>query len=140
MMTKDLTPLLIEALQQLKSWSNRELMNVLSEISQLIPEARINWDREAGEDWLSISVGKKWIGIIRVDFPIAFFNDDYSKLVRKVLKSHNVKMIAVNDFSEPSFKLDLSQVKEILPGGWHADPDAVDPNSLSIADFWYATI
>ncbi|MGK7873403.1 MAG: hypothetical protein AB4426_08835 [Xenococcaceae cyanobacterium] len=140
MKTTDLTPFFIEARSHLKNWSKPQLLDILSSIPQLIPQVRIDWDRGAGEDWVSLSVGKQWIGIIRVDTPIAFFLDEYSDNISHLLASHNVKLIAVKSLSEEGFKLDLYQVHQIIPGGWHADPDAVDLDSLSIADLWYATI
>lgn len=136
----DLTPFFIKAHSQSSNWSIDELKKILSSIPKLIPDATIDWDTGAGEDWVTIRQSKKDFGIIRVDIPIAFFLNECSDAVSQLLARHNVKLIPIESFSERQFKLDRHQVQEIIPGGWHADSDAVNMDSLSIADLWYATI
>lgn len=137
MIVKDLTPFFIEARKQASSWSLKAT-NLLLSISQVIPEAKIDWDLGAGENWASIIVGEDSIGIIHSDVPIAFFLDKYYASVADLMANNHVKLIAVADFEEECFKLDSNQAKKILPGIRMSS--AIKLDILSIADLWWATI
>ncbi len=137
MIIKDLTHFFIEARKQAHTWSLKAT-NLLSSISQIIPQAKIDWDLGAGEDWASIIVDEDSIGIIRSDVPIAFFLDKYYDLVANLMANSQVKLISVADFKEECFKLDSNHAEKILPGIRMSS--AIKLDMLSIADLWWATI
>lgn len=112
--------------------------NLLSSITQVIPEAKIDWDLGSGENWASIIVGEDSIGIIHSDVPIAFFLDKYYADVANLMAKFQVKLISVTDFEEECFNLDSNQVEKILPGIRMSS--AIKLDILSIADLWWATI
>lgn len=71
---------------------------------------------------------------------IAFIRKD--ELTEETIQQLNLYyLFNVSDYSTEEWKIDLEELKRKIPEiSWNASPYAVDINSFSLDDFYFATI
>ena len=101
---------------------------------------RVEWDSDAGEEWLRILKTSMVLGLVWVPGPLVVATSGHHEIVDEVerLTGTPVEQIAVPHLDSPVLCLQRDRLEEIWPGReWPAG--AVDASCLSAHDLWYAT-
>jgi hypothetical protein len=101
---------------------------------------RIEWDRDAGEDWLRVLKTSMVLALVWVPGPLVIATSGHHEIVDEVerLTKTNVEQIAVPHLDSPVLTVRADRLGELWPGREWPD-GAVDPACLSAHDLWYAT-
>jgi len=101
---------------------------------------RVDWDRDAGEEWLRILRTSMVLGLVWCPGPLVVATSGHHEIVDEVqrLTGTTVEQVAVPHLDSPVLSLRPDRLEEIWPDrAWPVG--AVDPSCLSAHDLWYAT-
>jgi hypothetical protein len=101
---------------------------------------RVDWDPDAGEEWLRILKTSMVLGLVWVPGPLVVATSGHHEIVDEVerLTGTRVEQIAVPHLDSPVLCLQADRLAEIWPDReWPRD--AIDPGCLSAHDLWYAS-
>jgi hypothetical protein len=139
MIMKELMNNLIETKSKYSNWSIEKLNNILENIKNE-KDISVDYDFGTGEEWASIIKDNDRIGMIGVKLPVAFLKNEFTFL-KKYIDKNDLIIIAIDDFDADKWSIDLNKFRDEFEFiNWHASAEAVNPNCLSINDFWFATI
>ena len=100
---------------------------------------RVDWDADAGEEWLRILKTSMVLGLVWVPGPLVIATSGHHEIVDEVerLTGTTVEQIAVPHLDSPILCLQPDRLAEIWPDReW--PHGAIDPACLSAHDLWYA--
>lgn len=124
-----------------KVFVNNEFEELLKRIQSADSSLKLDWDDGAGEEWARFSNQKEGIVcMINAKIGIAF--------IRRSYKFNNIKdvinmleIVFTDDYCSDSWSIDLTNLKQTIPElYWHASDGAVNTNSFSLDDLYFATI
>lgn len=124
-----------------KIFTNNEFEELLIKIQTADNNLKLDWDDGAGEEWARFSNQEDGIVcMISAKIGIAF--------IRKTYKFSNIKnvidileIVFTDDYCSDSWFIDLANLKQTIPElYWHASEGAVNTNSFSLDDLYFATI
>jgi hypothetical protein len=101
---------------------------------------RIEWDRDAGEDWLRVLKTSMVLALVWVPGPLVIATSGHHEIVDEVerLTGTTVEQVAVPHLDSPVLAVRADRLGDLWPGReWPTG--AVDPACLSAHDLWYAT-
>jgi len=102
---------------------------------------RVEWDQDAGEEWLRILKTSMVLGLVWVPGPLVVATSGHHEIVDEVerLTATTVEQIAVPHLDSPVLCLQPDRLEELWPDReWPRN--AIDPVCLSAHDLWYATV
>lgn len=124
-----------------KVFTNNEFKELLIAIQTADDNLKLDWDDGAGEEWARFSNQEEGIVcMISAKIGVAF--------VRKNYKFSNIKnvidmleIVFTDDYCSDNWFIDLTNLKQMIPElYWHASEGAVNTNSFSLDDLYFATI
>lgn len=124
-----------------KVFTNNEFEEMLIKIQKADNNLKLDWDNGAGEEWARISNQEDGIVcMISAKIGVAF--------IRKNYKFSNIKdvidvleIVFIDDYCSENWFIDLVDLKQMIPElYWHASEGAVNTNSFSLDDLYFATI
>ena len=137
----DLNLILIKAKRKKVFKSVLEIQEIIDNIRLSDKKFSIDWDSGAGEEWVRLCNEKKSVVcMMNTKIGIAFIRKD--ELTEETIQQLNLYyLFNVSDYSTEEWKIDLEELKRKIPEiSWNASPYAVDINSFSLDDFYFATI
>jgi|LSQX01.2.fsa_nt_gb hypothetical protein len=141
MKLKSLTDEIMKAIKKNADWTSNELTTVVEAWKKTDHSLKIDWDTGAGENWVSFFLNYERIGMLGVSVPILFLDSSYAGANDKCQLFKAVHVVHVDDFDAKEWFMDMEQFNKLVPElSWRANIDAVNPNSMSINDFWFETI
>src|SRR3954447_13938980 len=120
-------------------WPMRALVEAVA-TDPALQGMRVEWDEDAGEEWLRILKTSMVLGLVWVPGPLVVATSGHHEIVDEVerLTATTVEQIAVPHLDSPVLCLRADRLEEIWPGReWPRE--AIDPGCLSAHDLWYAT-
>ena len=124
-----------------KVFTNNEFEELLIKIQTADDNLKLDWDDGAGEEWARFSNQEDGIVcMISAKIGVAF--------IRKKYKFSNIKnvidmleIVFTDDYCSDNWFIDLTNLKQMIPElYWHASEGAVNTNSFSLDDLYFATI
>src|SRR3954465_12793078 len=121
------------------SWPMHALVEAVA-TDPALQGMRVEWDEDAGEEWLRILKTSMVLGLVWVPGPLVVATSGHHEIVDEVerLTATTVEQIAVPHLDSPVLCLQPDRLTDIWPGReWPRD--AIDPACLSAHDLWHAT-
>ena len=124
-----------------KVFLDDEFEELVTKIQLADSNLKLDWDDGAGEEWARFSTQKDGIVcMISAKLGVAF--------IRKSYKFSNIKnvidmleIVFTEDYCSENWFIDLIDLKQMIPElYWHASEEAVNVNSFSLDDLYFATI
>ena len=124
-----------------KVFVDNEFDELLKKIQSADSNLKIDWDDGAGEEWARFSNQKDGIVcMMSAKIGLAF--------IRKSYNYYNIKdamdvleIVVTEDYCSENWFVDLNELKQLIPElYWHASEGAVNVNSFSLDDLYFATI
>ncbi len=124
-----------------KVFTNNEFEELLIKIQIADDTLRLDWDDGAGEEWARFSNQEDGIVcMISAKIGLAFIRKNYK--VSNIKNAINLlEIVFTDDYCSNNWFIDLANLKQMIPElYWHASEGAVNPNSFSLDDLYFATI
>lgn len=138
---KNLTCEILKAKEYQELWSNEKLVLFIKLWGHVDNSLRFDSDIESGEQWVRVFKNNTILGILGVSIPMLFLNEHCENSNGDYDFAKDVHVVKDKDFDANSWYIDLDIVELSVPEIiWHASLDAVNPECMSINDFWYATV
>lgn len=135
--TIDLTNFLRGAVSRTSDWSSTSALSLGQRIQQRLPGSELDWDDEAGEEWIRILLGGRAVTIISTVFPVVFYRPDGATAVLAESASPSLALMEAEDWDGARYA--VSDTTAVLPAGKPWSPD-IDPSAFSINDLWWMTV
>lgn len=138
---KELSCILTNAKKMRIFRDDSEIDKIVNALLQSGKTVRLDWDKEAGEDWIRFFRQESGIiCMIHRRIGIAFVRlSNSDTLLKRYLEG--IYIVEVNDFSLDEWCIDLALLHECIPEiHWNASPHAVNTDRMSINDLYYATV
>ena len=137
---KDLIDVLMKARRKMIFKGRCDFVKHLDMI-KFSDDLHADWDDGAGEEWARIS--HKDYGIVymmNVQIGILFVKKNYANRVPKAFHSR-YEVVYVDNYNDDEWSVDVKRLKNEIPElDWHTSEDAVNPNSFSLNDLYFATV
>ena len=136
----DLTAAFLKASSTNHLWSKDDFQALCQSVTCHLYAAVIDYDIEAGENWASIIVNDRTIGMIHADLPLIVILIEFEEYIRILLDQKMQELLVVvgiSDMERKSYALEKSVIKTIFYGRWSRN---IDSNEFSIRELWWATI
>jgi hypothetical protein len=93
---------------------------------------RLDWDEEAGEEWISLLGETGRVGIIAASRPLAVLTEGEDSLVTRATE-HPFGVVLVPSFGDPVLVCDEAELRAAFGTG-------LDVMPFSATDLWFGTI
>lgn len=131
----DLTPILLEADDRRNLWSDQTVFEVLDVLRSGVDGASTDWDGP-DEAWARVLADDGLVALVHHLLPLVFLNQAHEELAASA-EDNGARVVLVDDFNARHYRAERAALERL---GWHAAPDAVDPEGFSAEDLWYATV
>ncbi len=124
-----------------KVFVDNEFEELLKKIQSSDSNLELDWDEGAGEEWARFSNPKDGIVCMAsAKIGIAFVRKSYN--YDNIKDAINVlEIVVTEDYCSENWFVDLTELKHQIPElYWHASEGAVNANSFSLDDLYFATI
>lgn len=131
----------LERARHKKVFVNNEFEELLKKIQSADSNLKLDWDDGAGEEWARFSNQKEGIVcMISTKIGIAFIRRSYEfSNIKNVMDM--IEIVFTDDYCSDNWFVDLTNLRQRLPElCWHASEGAVNTNSFSLDDLYFATI
>lgn len=137
---RDLCKELLEAKEKHIFENICDFVSFVQGIKDRIDSCKIDWDQAVGEEWAFLYREESFQLLLHTKIGIGFLLEkeyvvELHELTRKI------HIVETNSFDDPEWFLDVEQLmtklKEIP---WVASENAVNPNHISLRDFYAVTI
>ena len=121
------------------AWPMQQLVDAVAN-DPALHGLRVEWDQDAGEEWLRILKTSMVLGLVWVPGPLVVATSGHHEIVDEVerLTATTVEQITVPHLDSPVLCLRPDRLDELWPDReWPGG--AIDPACLSAHDLWYAT-
>jgi hypothetical protein len=131
----DITTQLVEAGRLRSDWAPRRSQSLARALTQAIPDARLDWDEDAGEEWVRVLVDQFVVALVRASTPLVIaVRGELSHL--QDIDSGPVVVI-VDDLETPWLTATEESLRLAFPER-EVSP-TLDPAAFSGMDLWFAT-
>lgn len=137
---KELSQLLFRA-KDVKKYVDISGFEIIVRKIEEFKEYRIDWDREAGEEWARfLNTNYEIVLMLNVRIGIVFLRREYVlDNIFNILKE--LFIVEVEDFGTEEWCIDVTKIKKDLPEiTWMASEEAVNTKRMSLQDLYYATV
>lgn len=137
---KELSQLLFKAKEVKKYIDILEFETLIEEIKEL-EEYKIDWDKDAGEEWARfLNTNSEIVLMMNIKIGIVFLRRDcFAKNIVNILKE--LFIVEVENFGSDEWCIDVSKIEKYLPEiSWIASEEAVNTKEMSLQDLYYATV
>lgn len=124
-----------------KIFLNNEFEELLIKIQLADSNLELDWDDGAGEEWARFSNQKDGIVcMMSAKIGVAFIRKNYKfSNIKNVIDM--LEIVFADDYCSDNWFIDLANLKQMIPElYWHASEGAVDTNSFSLDDLYFATV
>lgn len=124
-----------------KVFTNNEFEELLIKIQAADDNLKLDWDDGAGEEWARFSNQEDGIVcMISAKIGVAFIRKNYKfSNIKNVVDT--LEIVFTDDYCSDNWFIDLTNLKQMVPElYWHASEGAVNTNSFSLDDLYFATI
>lgn len=124
-----------------KVFTNNEFEELLIKIQTADDNLKLDWDDGAGEEWARFSNQEDGIVcMISAKIGVAFIRKNYKfSNIKNVIDM--LEIVFTDDYCSDNWFIDLTNLKQMIPElYWHASEGAVNTNSFSLDDLYFATI
>ncbi|MGN0437545.1 MAG: hypothetical protein ACI4F4_03410 [Lachnospiraceae bacterium] len=124
-----------------KIFTDNEFEELLIKIQLADSNLKLDWDNGAGEEWARLSNQKDGIVcMISAKIGVAFIKRNYRfNNIKNVINM--LEIVFTDDYCADNWFIDLTNLKQMIPElCWHASEGAVNSNSFSLDDLYFATI
>ena len=138
---KDLNEVFIEAKAKKLFKDDAEIEKIISNLLQADSMICLDWDKGAGEDWTRFySQRNGVICMFHKKIGIAFVRKEEAN--EKVINELNeLYVVEIENLNLEEWCIDLEVLKERTPEiSWNVSPYAVDVESMSLNDLYFATV
>ena len=132
---------ILKRAKEKKVFLNNEFEELLMKIQLADSNLKLDWDDGAGEEWARFSNQKDGIVcMISAKLGVAFIRESYKfSNIKNVVKM--LEIVFTEDYCSENWFVDLADLKQMIPElYWHASEGAVNTNSFSLDDLYFATI
>lgn len=124
-----------------KVFTNNEFEEMLIKIQTADDNLKLDWDDGAGEEWARFSNQENGIVcMISAKIGVAFIRKNYKfSNIKNVIDM--LEIVFTDDYCSENWFIDLVDLKQMIPElYWHASEGAVNTDSFSLDDLYFATI
>lgn len=124
-----------------KVFVDNEFEKLLIKIQSADSNLKLDWDDGAGEEWARFSSQKDGVVcMISAKIGVAFIRKNYRfSNIKNVMDM--LEIVFTEDYCSENWFIDLANLKQMIPElYWHASEGAVNKNSFSLDDLYFATI
>lgn len=124
-----------------KIFAGNEFEEMLTMIQSSDKSLSLDWDDGAGEEWARFFNNKdNIVCMINAKIGVAFIRNSYEyDNIKNVI--YMLEIVYVDNYSAKNWFVDLEQLSRVIPEiFWHASEGAVNVNSFSLDDFYFATV
>lgn len=124
-----------------KVFADNEFQELLINIQLADSNLKLDWDNGAGEEWARFSNQKDGIVcMVSAKIGVAFIRKNYKfSNIKSVMDM--LEIVFTEDYCSENWFIDLANLKQMIPElYWHASEGAVNKNSFSLDDLYFATI
>ena len=124
-----------------KVFVDNEFEELLKIIHSADSNLKLDWDDGAGEEWARFSNQQDGVVcMISAKIGLAFIRKSYN--FSNIKNAIDVlEIVFTEDYCSENWFVDLVTLKQVIPElYWHASEGAVNTNSFSLDDLYFATI
>ncbi len=124
-----------------KIFTNNEFKELLIKIQTADDNLKLDWDDGAGEEWARFSNQEDGIVcMISAKIGVAFIRKNYKfSNIKNVIDM--LEIVFTDDYCSDNWFIELANLKQMIPElYWYASEGAVNTNSFSLDDLYFATI
>ena len=135
-----------DMLEVLKQAKHKKIFATVEEFKEILIQIqladivlKLDWDDGAGEEWAKLSNLVDGI-MINCKIGIIFVRKNYEyQNIEHIL--NNFEIVFTEDYCSEEWYIDVDRLEKEIPEiYWHASENAVDRNSFSLDDLYFATI
>ncbi len=137
---RNLTDEILISVKYQRNWSKGQLIQLIKRWEKKNTAIWFDCDFESGEQWVRVFKDDYMFGLIGVGVPILFLDTFFERSNINYKSIKDVHVVMEIDFDAKAWILDLEIFEKAFPQVWHASSDSINPERMSINDFWYATV
>lgn len=138
---KNMLEILKSAKQKKIFLNNNEFKELLTRIQIADPDLNLDWDDGAGEEWARFSnLSDGIVCMINAKLGLIFIREKYHfQKIEQIIE--DLEIVFTEDYCSDVWSIDVKKLSEEVPEiYWHASEGAVNANSFSLDDLYFATI
>lgn len=124
-----------------KVFKNNEFKELLIKIQLMDPNLKLDWDDGAGEEWARFFEQESGVVcMISARLAVAFIRKSYEfSKIQNIMDM--MEIVYTEDYSSNNWYINMANFKKEIPElYWHASEEAVNIDSFSLDDLYFATI
>ena len=135
---RDLLYEIIKAKKIKANWNERVLFEIAENFKNDSSDNEVWWDYGSGEEVCGFSINRILVAYVHAKLPICFYSSEFERY--KIIYSNILWFVATGDFYKNEWFVDTKKLREIVPEvQWRTCVEAVNPESLSVDGFRFAT-
>jgi hypothetical protein len=131
----DITGTLVRLRDQVIEWPIETARAIAYEIADVI-EATVDWDSDAGEEWLSVLAQEERVVMVSSERPIVVAVRSLHEIIPS--SAQEAYVVFVPSFGDSVLRCDASVLGALFAGEGRAM--ALNPDAFSANDLWFATV
>lgn len=135
-MIRPMTRVSLTSIQFSHEWSEKDVREVLTRLLTISDAFKIEYE-PPDETWGRLLASDTCLAIVCSRLPLAFVLSGYVDIVNQLAGTPRLRVINVESFDEPWLSADRGEVEAIFGRGLSTN---VDWKSMSVNDFWWATV
>ena len=119
------------------NWNEEKLLIMVNCFQKDDKSNNILWDYLSGEEICTFFISKKVVAYVHSLLPICFCSKEFGKYITPW--SNALWFVTTEDFAKEEWFVDVKKLQEVSPEvHWLACDEAVNPESFSIDEFFFA--
>jgi hypothetical protein len=115
-------------------WAPERAVDAASQLAEAV-HASVDWDRDAGEGWISLLRGGRRVAMLSAVYPIAFVAGEASIDVQSI-EQFGIGIVRVESFDDEVLVCDPA----VLSAAFAVTEANLPRSGFSANDLWFATI
>jgi hypothetical protein len=139
---------ILRGVTELAMWhSQEELQALLDRMSNLVTDARCEWDAASGEEWAAVVVRDRAVLLLRAPmrgtsayrFAFLLSGDPATAEIHALLVANDVEVVELEDFDAESLSARPEDLTTFTGTAGLPPSDAFDPGQFSANDLYFFT-
>ena len=134
----DVTDVFARAIMDRKAWTVDRVARILDALLLAVPDAEVDWDRGAGEDWARVLRDGAVVALVHAHRPLAVVAAEHAEAAAPWLAPEDATLLVASDLDERVYRIDEAMLTRFVSG--QVVPRSFDSSRFSINELWWATV
>lgn len=116
-------------------WTRDRARSLAESVTASLPNAQLDWDEDAGEDWARVVVDQWVVALVRIPIPLLLVLRAEARDLSAM--DPEVVVVPLDDMDSPDLRASTECILDAFP---EREPSpTLNPGAFSAMDLWYAT-